>query len=475
MADPSPRLRTLFLHPGTYDQEPGFRATLRRVTHQGLTWAGVVGLVGVFSHVAISVLLLGKSVAVLPAPNQGPDTLLLLDDLFNAGVAALCLALAWRGCSLKTGRWFMAVALLAASAVTLFDDVLYGDLQNTGFLTVIYMLAVVAVPFRPGHVLGLGASIGTLMLSLGPLGLLPAGTGPVIEQLPLLGVVMALMTGISVILYSTRWSEYQARQRTQEALDEHRLLLRTTQEVGNIGGWQFDLEASSISWTRQVYRIYDLATDTTPDLNAFLSPYPSEARTDLRTALVRCMESGDAFDLKLPLQDTDTPKWVHIRGEAVETSENASQIVGTIQDITVRHQMGEDLRKSEEWLRSITQNISDGLYRSTPDDGLVYANEAFAAMFGYDDPDALLEVAPTALCADGRPTAPATFRFTWLDTKPAPLPPKSTPSTPTSPTRNSGNRSCGSGDRKSRTCTPQWATCCGPRTRRRWRPKSRAS
>ena len=81
MADPSPRLRTLFLHPGTYDQEPGFRATLRRVTHQGLTWAGVVGLVGVFSHVAISVLLLGKSVAVLPAPNQGPDTLLLLDDL----------------------------------------------------------------------------------------------------------------------------------------------------------------------------------------------------------------------------------------------------------------------------------------------------------------------------------------------------------------------------------------------------------
>ncbi|HKL89305.1 MAG TPA: ATP-binding protein, partial [Salinibacter sp.] len=313
--------------------------------------------------------------------------------------------------SLTTGRWVMAGALLSAAAVTLFDDVLYGSLQNTGFLTVIYMLAVVAVPFRPWQVLGLGGGIGALLLSLGPLGVLPEGTGPVLAQLPLLGVVTALMTGITVILYRTRWSEYRARQRTQEALDEHRLLLRTTQQVGNIGGWQFDLESSSISWTRQVYRIYELPSDATPDLNAFLSPFPSEARTALRTALVRCMENGEAFELELPLQTEDTQKWVEIRGEAVERHDDSAQIVGTIQDVTVRRQMADDLRESEEWLRTITQNISDGLYRSTPDDGLVYANQAFASMFGYDDPEALLDVKPTTLYADPDQRASITQRL----------------------------------------------------------------
>ena len=109
-----PRLRTLLLHPSTYDHDPGFRDTLRRVTHQGLAWAGVVGLVGVLAHVLLSVFVLGKSVVLLPAPNQGPATLLLLDDLYNAGLAGLCLVLAWRGCSLTTGRWVMAGALWGA-------------------------------------------------------------------------------------------------------------------------------------------------------------------------------------------------------------------------------------------------------------------------------------------------------------------------------------------------------------------------
>jgi len=411
MAALSSGLETLLFHPDQLDQDPGFRDTLRRVTHQGLTWTGVVGLVGVLSHVLLSVLVLGKSVVVLPTPNQPPSSLLLLDDLFNAGVALVCLFLAWRGCSLKTGRWCMVVALLLAAAVTLFDDVLYGDLQNAGFLTVMYMLAVVAVPFRPWQTLGLGVGIGALLLSLGPLGVLPPGSGPVVDQLPLLGVVTALMTGITIILYSTRWSEYRARQRTQEALDEHRLLLRTTQQVGNIGGWQFDLASSSISWTQQVYRIYELSPDATPDLNAFLSPYPSEARTKLRTALVRCMESGEAFDLELPLQTEDAQKWVEIRGEAVDRSDGSTQIVGTIQDVTVRRQMADELRENEEWLRSITQNISDGLYRSTPNDGVVYANQAFASMFGYDDPEALLAVDPTALYANPDQRPPITQRL----------------------------------------------------------------
>jgi len=400
MATPKPDLWALLFHTSEFDEDPDFRARLRRAAHQGLKWAGLVALVGVLFHVSLSLLVLGKTAVLVPSGQMDASSILLIDDLYNAAVALLCLAFAWWGGSLQTSRRFMAWTLLTTIAVTLYDDVLFGDLQDPGYLTVIYMLAVVAVPFRPWQVMGLGAGIAGLQLALSPLGLLPPGTGPLVGQLPLLGVVTALMTGITVILYLNRWSEHQARQRTQAALNEHRLLLRTTQEVGNIGGWQFDLESSSISWTRQVYRIYNLSPDIDPDLNALLSPYPSEARTSLRTALVRCMETGEQFELELPFDGADEPRWVEIRGHAVEPENNASQIVGTIQDVTARRTMEDHLRENEEWLRSLTQNITDGLYRSTPDQGLLYVNEAFAAMFGYDDPDALLDVAPSSLYAD---------------------------------------------------------------------------
>jgi PAS domain S-box-containing protein len=396
----SPTLWALLVRTSQFDQDPGFRDRLRRATHQGLKWAGLVALAGELFYVALSLFVLDKSAVLVPPAQMDGASVLLIDDLFNAGVAVLCLVFAWWGCSLRAGRRFMAGALLAAVAVTLSDDLLYGDLQDPGYLAVIYMLAVVAVPFRPWQVLGLGAGIIGLLLGLSPLGLLPPGTGPVVGQLPLLVVVTALMTGITVILYLNRWSEHRARERTQAALDEHRLLLRTTQEVGNIGGWQFDLESSSLSWTRQVYRIYDLSPDAEPDLNALLSPYPSEARTSLRTALVRCMETGEPFEVELPFEGADEPRWVQIRGHAVEPEGQSSQIVGTIQDVTDRRQMEEDLRENEAWLRSITQNITDGLYRSTPNQGLLYTNAAFATMFGYDDPQSLLDIDPSTLYAD---------------------------------------------------------------------------
>lgn len=52
-------------------------------------------------------------------------------------------------------------------------------------------------------------------------------------------------------------------------------------------------------------------------------------------------------------------------------------------DITERKEMEEALREREDRLRSITQNISDGIYRSDPEEGIVYANDAFVEMFGY--------------------------------------------------------------------------------------------
>jgi PAS domain S-box-containing protein len=52
-----------------------------------------------------------------------------------------------------------------------------------------------------------------------------------------------------------------------------------------------------------------------------------------------------------------------------------------------------DRERREELLASIQRNVKEGIYRAVPGRGLVYGNEAFARMFGYESPAALLRAA----------------------------------------------------------------------------------
>jgi PAS domain S-box-containing protein len=56
---------------------------------------------------------------------------------------------------------------------------------------------------------------------------------------------------------------------------------------------------------------------------------------------------------------------------------------GIVRDITLRKQVAEALKESEERFRSLYENSSIGLYRTTPDGNIVLANPALVKMLGY--------------------------------------------------------------------------------------------
>jgi PAS domain S-box-containing protein len=74
-------------------------------------------------------------------------------------------------------------------------------------------------------------------------------------------------------------------------------------------------------------------------------------------------------------------------------------IVFVLEDITERTAAKRALEQREMQLRSINENVSDGIYRSTRGEGIVYANQALADMFGYPSADALRQVDPADLYA----------------------------------------------------------------------------
>ncbi|MDQ2068876.1 bifunctional diguanylate cyclase/phosphodiesterase [Natronospira bacteriovora] len=68
-----------------------------------------------------------------------------------------------------------------------------------------------------------------------------------------------------------------------------------------------------------------------------------------------------------------------------------------------RQETEEALEHNRRLLSSITDNISEGIYRSTPAGHLEYVNSALAGMFGYDSPEEMMRVpAPIHYVSPGR-------------------------------------------------------------------------
>ncbi len=72
----------------------------------------------------------------------------------------------------------------------------------------------------------------------------------------------------------------------------------------------------------------------------------------------------------------------------------------TFVEITEFKETEQKLSRYGDLLDSITTNVNEGILRSTPDEGLVYVNEAFVNMFGYGSKEEVMETPPEQFYAD---------------------------------------------------------------------------
>jgi PAS domain S-box-containing protein len=399
-------LQTCLTNPWAFEDDEAFRDHLRGTMHTTLTWFSALGA-------GISLLFLAARMVGHVAASGLSFPLSITLQLSYGGLALLLcligLTAARAECSIGTGRLFAAGALLAMALGSLPSGLLAGSIQ-TGRLMLVFLALVFAIPLQVWHTFGLGFLLLAIVFAgatYGPTVML-ARTAPLPLADPLteLASLTVLLTGLTALALTYQYQQFQAQRTTKKALRTSRSLLHRTEEMANVGGWELDVASGEMSWTRELYRLMAVPYRYEPDRASAVEFYAPEAQPVFQSALDRCIEEGQSFELELPLVNSHgTRRWVRTRGEAHVENGTTTRVTGMVHDITERKQMQRKVQESEKRLRRAQRIAHLGNWERDLETDTLLCSAELRRIFGWaDEADVTYDMFLRSIHPDDRAT-----------------------------------------------------------------------
>ncbi|MDC6351020.1 PAS domain-containing protein [Zeaxanthinibacter sp. PT1] len=141
-------------------------------------------------------------------------------------------------------------------------------------------------------------------------------------------------------------------------------LLRMSQEVANVGGWEVDLVNNRIHWSKITKDIHEVPQDFEPDLETGINFYKEGKDREKITKLVnRGIETGKPWDVELRIITAKgNEKWVRAKGQPELVNGKCVRIYGTFQDIDTQKRVTEEHAIISDRLEIATQAAQVGIW-----------------------------------------------------------------------------------------------------------------
>ena len=173
------------------------------------------------------------------------------------------------------------------------------------------------------------------------------------------------------------------RVNVQNDLKKQQYYLEKSQEVGKLGAWELNIATEELTWTQETYHIFGVPSNTPMNLSKFMDFVHPEDRDSLMSAWNEAL-NGKQYDIEHRIIVNQEAVWVHEKAEIVfDKSGKALSAIGAVQNINDFKKLSLALEESEEKYRLIVENANDGI-EITFDDKIIYANNRFAEILGYD-------------------------------------------------------------------------------------------
>ncbi len=158
------------------------------------------------------------------------------------------------------------------------------------------------------------------------------------------------------------------------------LRLSEAQHIAGLGNWVFDIQQDTGQWSEGCVQIFGMTCRSlTPSYSEFLESIQSADRDEFVNAVGIALETGDSFEIELRAhEEYERVRWVHAKVQpSINLTGIATQIHGTVMDITERKQAEEALLNSELSLRQAQEVSHMGSWAYDLNGRMTWSDESY--------------------------------------------------------------------------------------------------
>lgn len=198
---------------------------------------------------------------------------------------------------------------------------------------------------------------------------------------------MIIYRGIKSILSIAR--DITPWLQAQEDIYRSESLLKQTQKLAKVGGWEYDVEKNQMYWTDECFRIHgvnslSIKSDPEEYISKSIKCYDEKDKPIVMLAFNRCVKEGIPYDSEFPFTTFNNEKiWIRTLAEPVYFENNIIKVIGNIIDITNRKITEEELRKSEERYSRIVNTANEGIWVMNENHITTFVNSSLCNILGY--------------------------------------------------------------------------------------------
>ncbi|WP_171016760.1 bifunctional diguanylate cyclase/phosphodiesterase [Pseudalkalibacillus caeni] len=187
--------------------------------------------------------------------------------------------------------------------------------------------------------------------------------------------------------------------------------LQEAQRMAHMGSWEYNIVEDCSLWSSEAYRIFGVdPASFKGTFEEFLQVVHPDDRVLVEEKVKGAIEGKEYSITHRIIKDDHNIRFLFENAEAVfDEDGRVSRLIGTVQDVTEKVKMEEELRKRKERFKSLVKHSYDVISIVDEDGTISYENPAFERIFGYTMLNKNMILAGTLIHEEDKPQARQLF------------------------------------------------------------------